>query len=117
MFSLTARRDSSSRIAEAALGFRMEDTPFGKNLQEAMVRAKIKPSTLARELRVSRATIYKWLSGQLPSRKHARFLQSRLGLTDSDVSKCHGCAPKHHGSPRSAYGDHASDRAISRLCN
>jgi SOS-response transcriptional repressor LexA len=60
----------------------VEDTPFAKSLHEAMVRGKIKPSTLARELRVSRATIYKWLSGQLPSRKHARFLQARLGLTD-----------------------------------
>ena len=71
----------------------MEDTLFAKSLHEAMVRAKIKPSTLAKELRVSRATIYKWLSGQLPSRKHARFLQLRLGLTDSHVSNVMAAPP------------------------
>jgi SOS-response transcriptional repressor LexA len=70
----------------------VEDKVFAESLREVMARANIKPSTLARELGVSRAIVYKWLFGHLPSRKHAHRLQARLGLADFGLSNV-GAAP------------------------
>ena len=59
-----------------------------------MARAKIKPSELARELGVSRASVYKWLAGDvLPHRRYAHALQARLGLHSFAVSNMFGAPP------------------------
>jgi hypothetical protein len=59
---------------------------FKDLLRNAMAEAKIDPPTLARELKVTRQTVYKWLSGQLPSHRHSRALNARLGLSTFPVS-------------------------------
>jgi Peptidase S24-like len=59
---------------------------FKDLLRDAMAEVGIDPPTLARELKVSRQTVYKWLSGQLPSHRHARALDARLGLSTFPVS-------------------------------
>lgn len=64
----------------------MEDKIFAEGLRNAMSQANMKPGALAKELGVSRATVYKWLSGLLPSHRHARALEARFGLSVSPVS-------------------------------
>jgi SOS-response transcriptional repressor LexA len=71
----------------------VRDKVFGESLRDAMARAKIKPSTLARELGVSRAIVYKWLSGYLPSHRQTRALQARLGMADLGVSNVMAAPP------------------------
>jgi Peptidase S24-like len=58
----------------------MENKVFAEVLRKALAVAEITPSVLAKELGVSRAIVYRWLSGALPSHKHARALGVRLGL-------------------------------------
>ena len=64
----------------------MQDEVFAKSLREALARAGITPSVLAMELGVSRAIVYRWLSGALPSHRHARALEARLGLLNPGLS-------------------------------
>jgi SOS-response transcriptional repressor LexA len=71
----------------------MEDKVFAESLRDALARAALTPSVLARELRVSRATVYKWLSGQLPSHKHARALQARLTVPSFGLSNVEAVPP------------------------
>jgi hypothetical protein len=70
---------------------------FKDLLRDAMAEAKLDPPTLARELKVARQTVYKWLSGQLPSHRHARALDARLGLSMFPVSNVRPLPPSSMG--------------------
>jgi SOS-response transcriptional repressor LexA len=75
-----------SAIMRQSEGLALANKDFKDLLRDAMAAANIAPPTLAKELKVSRQTVYKWLSGQLPSHRHARALDARLGLSTFQVS-------------------------------
>jgi SOS-response transcriptional repressor LexA len=65
----------------------MIDHRFADVLREAMSRAGLRPSQLAKRLRMSRATVYKWLSGEtLPAQRAMMELETILGIPSYPVS-------------------------------